>query len=182
MRIAVFCSARSDIERSWIDDTINLGDWIGKSGNTLVYGGVELGLMKILADSARKAGGKTVGIVPIKRQNAEDRENSINIHVGDLNHRKEAFMQLADVFVALPGGYGTLDEIVSVFTSLRFSEDSRKLIILNSDKLYENLRLQYYAMIEHGLLEPAFLKSMIFVDTIKGVIENLSQVQDSLLK
>lgn len=180
MRIVVYCSGRADIDRSWIEDTERLGAWIGAGGDTLVYGGVALGLMKVLAESTRGAGGRTVGVVPIKRISSEDRGDTINIHVGDLNSRKATMMQLADVFVALPGGYGTLDEIVSTMTSLGFNDDKRKMIVLNSEKLYEPLRLQYYSMIEHGLLEPTRLRSLIFVDSLDGVLEALAEIKESI--
>lgn len=174
MKIAVFCSARTDIDRAWVDDAVRLGSWIGSNSHTLIFGGVASGLMKKVATATRMAGGRTVGIVPVKRLLDEDPDNTLNLRVADLNARKEAFLQLSDVFVALPGGYGTLDEIVSTVTSLRFSENPRRVIILNSDGIYDPLRLQYYRMIEHGLLEPALLDSMIFVDSLDTLINQLS--------
>lgn len=173
MKIAVFCSARADIDRAWVDDAVALGHWIGSNGHTLIFGGVAAGLMKKVATATRMSGGRTVGIVPVKRLLDEDRDNHINLRVADLNARKKAFMQLADIFVALPGGYGTLDEIVSTVTSLKFSDNERRVIVLNSDKIYDPLRLQYYRMIEHGLLEPSLLSRMTFVDSLEALISEL---------
>ncbi|MCH5347314.1 MAG: TIGR00730 family Rossman fold protein [Muribaculaceae bacterium] len=175
MKVAVFCSSRADIDRMWIEAADILGNWIGAGGDTLVYGGVSSGLMEVVATATRSAGGRTVGVVPAKRASAENKYNTINIRVGSLCNRKETMMQLADVFVALPGGYGTLDEIVTTLTSIIFNRDSRRLIVLNADNVFEPLRLQYYAMIEHGLLEPALLKSVQFVKTIDEVIALLEQ-------
>lgn len=173
MKVALFCSSRSDIDRQWIDDAATLGQFIGSRGWTLVYGGVKSGLMQVAAEATRRAGGRTVGVVPVKRRTMEDDDNDVNIAVKGLQQRKEAMMCIADIFVALPGGYGTLDEVISTMSSLAFNDDRRRVVVLNAEGLFDPIRMQFYRMIEHGLMQPSAMSSLSFVSTIDAVIKTL---------
>lgn len=173
MKVGLFCSARADLDRAWIDDAARLGQFIGANRWTLVYGGVNMGLMKVAAEAVRAAGGRTVGVVPIRRRKAQDERNDVNIRVNNLEQRKETFSRLCDLFVVLPGGYGTLDELVSTLASINFNQTQKKIVILNSEGLFDPLREQFYRMIEHGLMEPAVLKALTFTGSIENLIEIL---------
>lgn len=124
MRIAVFCSARTDIPRQYHRDAIALGRWIGENGHTLIYGGLKYSMMDHIATATAAAGGTVIGVVPQIRMADQHPDNTVNIHVETLHERKQTMEENADTFVALEGGIGTLDEILSTLASTSFTAAS----------------------------------------------------------
>lgn len=179
MKIAVFCSSRDNTDPQWIDDAAALGRWIGSGGHTLVYGGVARGLMKTVSDATRQAGGRSVGVVPVRRYGEADEADTLTIKTSSLAMRKEIMMCLADTFVALPGGYGTLDEVVSTLTALNFNSDSRTIRLLNSDGIFNPLREQLVRMLELGVMDPAIINRISFVSSIDILLRQLGALDKS---
>ena len=113
MKITVFCGANNGRNEAYKENAIELGKWIADNNYTLVYGGGRVGLMGIIADTVLENNSEVIGIMP---QFLVDREISHTgitefIIVDDMSVRKEKLVNLGDVFVALPGGPGTLEEI-----------------------------------------------------------------------
>lgn len=153
MRIAVYCSSRKDIPQKYHSTASIVGQWIGSHNASLIYGGMDLGLMKTVATSASNAGGRIVGVVPVKEKAMALSLNDEEVLAFDLNDRKAKLILLGDVFVVLAGGYGTLDELISTFSFLTFAGDTHKTIILvNEDGLYDPILSQLKLMIEQNLL------------------------------
>lgn len=153
MKIAVYCSSRDNIDETYKADAALVGKRIGMAGAHLVYGGVGLGLMRIVASEARKAGGRVVGVVPISRKALANKDNTDTILARDLNDRKSRLMLLGDAFVVLPGGYGTLDELISTFTFLIFTGDtSKRIVVINRDGIFDPILNQLQLMASRGLL------------------------------
>lgn len=153
MRIVVYCSSRENIPHSYRETAENIGKWIGDHGATLVYGGMNLGLMKIVADQVHRAGSRVVGVVPVKEKAKAFDGNDEEILAMDLNDRKAKMILLGDVFVVLAGGYGTLDEWISTFSFLTFAGDTNKtIIVVNEDGLYDPLLAQLRLMLDRHLL------------------------------
>lgn len=153
MRIVVYCSSRDGISGRFKEAAATVGRWIGRHGDTLVYGGMNLGLMKIVADNAREHGARVVGIVPVKEKHWEYPHNDESILALDLNDRKGKLIMLGDVFVVLAGGYGTLDEWVSTFSFLTFAGDGKKtIVVVNEEGLFDPTFAQLKLMVSHGLL------------------------------
>lgn len=118
MNVCVFCGANPGSDPVFVDVATDLGRAIAEQGHGLVYGGGRVGLMGIVADSALAAGGRVYGYIP---QGLVDREvghrGLTEMIVTDSMHtRKQAMSDRADGFVALPGGYGTLDEVIEILT------------------------------------------------------------------
>lgn len=173
MRIAVYCSASANLPRQWKDDARALGRWIGSVGGELVYGGVEAGLMKEVAEAARAAGAATVGVVPSRRLDRADRRLDVMIRTSDLVERKRIMLNLADVFVALPGGYGTLDEVASTFAHQSFTGRQAPVILLNADGIFTHLVEQYRTFAERGLMRGEALNGLRVAQSVEEVIEYL---------
>ena len=116
MKVCVFCSANHDLDRDFFAKTWELGEWLAKEGHTLVFGGTDLGLMECIAKSVHEAGGQIIGVVPSKVEENGHVSEYLDVHIpcDNLNDRKALMMAQSDVFIALPGGIGTLDEIFSV--------------------------------------------------------------------
>lgn len=154
MRIAVYCSSKEEISAEYRSDAEAVGRCVAESGCTMVYGGINLGMMRIAAKAAKAAGGRVVGIVPIKRKDLINPLNDENVLALDLNDRKAKMELMSDVFVVLPGGYGTLDEWISTFSFLTFTADMNKpIIVLNHGGLYDPTLKQLELMVEQSLLD-----------------------------
>lgn len=154
MRIAVYCSSKDDISEVYKRDAETVGRCVASLGATMVYGGLDLGMMRVAAKAAKDSGGRVVGIVPIKRREHINPINDENVLALDLNDRKAKMELMSDIFVVLAGGYGTLDEWVSTFSFLTFTEDLKKpIIVLNRDGLYNPTLEQLKVMVDHSLLD-----------------------------
>lgn len=174
MNIAVYCSARDGIDPLHRQDATDLGLWIGRGGHTLVYGGIALGLMEIVARQAHIAGGRLTGVVPQLRSSLANPLNDETIMVADLYERKREMERRADAFVALAGGYGTLDELVSTWTSLSFNGTPRPVIALSRNGLYEPLRTLADRMVADRLMSPDVRANISFAPDVNTVIDILA--------
>ena len=141
MKIAVFCSANSDIGAGYFETAAKLGRWIGGNGHTLVFGGCNLGLMECVAKAARGAGGRTVGVVPamIERGGKASPSMDVCIPCDNLSDRKDLMLAQCDAAVALPGGLGTLDEVFTMAASATIGYHHKPIIVLNDAGFYDGL-------------------------------------------
>ena len=117
MRISVYCSSAPDIDQKFIDLAFDVGVAIAKSGADLVWGGGQISMMGAVARGARSGGAKTFGVIPEKLVNREftDPESTEIFLVSDMRTRKAKLEELADAFIALPGGIGTLEEFFEIW-------------------------------------------------------------------
>ena len=155
MNIAVYCSAREGLAQEVTADARKLGRWIGTHGHTLVYGGLAHGLMREVASGTAEAGGKVMGVVPQSRIANRHSENTVDIMVSTLHERKQTMEENAHAFVALDGGIGTLDEVMSVLASTSFFSDPKPIHLLDRDGLYSHLALLLDEMRKRDLVSPA---------------------------
>lgn len=141
MKIAVFCSANNDIVPQYSAEVEELGKWIGTSGNTLVYGGSNTGLMECLAKAAHDSGAMVIGVVPQILEKGGRASDYIDVDVpcDNLSDRKDLMLAQADVAVALPGGIGTLDEIFTVAASRTIGYHQKKVILYNIRGFWDRL-------------------------------------------
>lgn len=140
-RIAVFCSSHDNLREPFIQAAQQLGTWLGLNGKTLVYGGVKKGLMEVLAKAVKKNGGHIMGVIPDRmiQNGLESDQIDIEFPMVDLNDRKATMLREADIFIALPGGYGTLDEIFSVVASALVGEHKKAVLLYNVDGYWNSL-------------------------------------------
>jgi uncharacterized protein (TIGR00730 family) len=133
MKICVFCSANQQIDPDFFGMTEELGRWAASNGHTLVYGGVNQGLMETLGKAAKEAGGRTIGIIPVIVEKSGRTSNYVEIEIpcDNLTDRKQLMMDQADVFIALPGGIGTIDEVFTVAASATIGYHDKQVILYN---------------------------------------------------
>jgi uncharacterized protein (TIGR00730 family) len=133
MKICVFCSANEQIDPDFFSATEELGRWAAKNGHAIVYGGVNQGLMECLGRAAHEAGGRTIGVVPtiVEKTGRVSDHVEIEIPCDNLSDRKQLMMDKSDVFIALPGGIGTLDEIFTVAASATIGYHAKPVILYN---------------------------------------------------
>jgi uncharacterized protein (TIGR00730 family) len=165
-RICVYAGSSFGTSPEYAAVASAFGTLCARRGFTIVYGGGSVGLMGRLADSALAAGGKVIGVIP-RTMIAEERAHhglSELIPVETMHERKQRMVQLADAFVALPGGIGTLEEVMEVFTWLQLGLHLKPIGLLNALEFYD-LLIQFLAhMREEGFLTPQH-HSMLTVST-----------------
>ena len=133
MKICIFCSANAQIDPDFFRATEELGQWAAANGHTIVYGGVNQGLMECVARAAHDKGGRTIGVVPtiVEKSGRTSDYVDIEIPCDNLSDRKQLMMDQSDVFIALPGGIGTLDEVFTVAASATIGYHSKPVILYN---------------------------------------------------
>ena len=149
--VTVYCSSSKEIASDYLDAGADLGAAIARAGWTLVYGGNRIGLMAAVADAARGAGGKVVGITPqlMLDHGIGDEHCDELIVTSGMRERKALLEQRGDAFVALPGGLGTLEELFEVLVAKLLGYHDKPIVLLNTGGYYNPL----LAAIEHGIAE-----------------------------
>ena len=141
MKICVFCSANAQLDPEFFTMTEELGLWAAKNGHSIVYGGANLGLMKCVAKATKEAGGRTIGIVPIILEKTGRLSDYVDVEIpcDNLSDRKQLMMDQSDVFIALPGGLGTLDEVFTVAASATIGYHQKMVILYNMKGFWDSL-------------------------------------------
>ena len=141
MNICVFCSANQQIDRDFFTLTKELGQWIAKEGHALVYGGVNCGLMECVARAVHGAGGRTIGVIPqiVEKYGRISDHVEVEILCDNLSDRKQLMLEKSDVFIALPGGIGTLDEIFTIAASATIGYHEKRVILYNMKGFWDSL-------------------------------------------
>lgn len=139
--ICIFCSACDGIKQTYFDEARRLGEWIGSNGKTLVYGGVDLGLMGCISQSVKSSGGKLTGVVPNMFEEGGKVSQLCDtiIRTRNLSERKDKMTELADAIIALPGGIGTFDEVFTVAAAKSVGYHNKRVILYNIDGFYDKL-------------------------------------------
>ena len=133
MKICVFCSANQQIDPELFTMTEELGTWAAKNGHSIVYGGVNQGLMECLGKATKEAGGRTIGMIPMIVEKSGRMSDYVDIEIpcDNLTDRKQLMMDQSDAFIALPGGIGTMDEVFTVAASATIGYHDKPLILYN---------------------------------------------------
>ena len=153
--VTVYCSSSRHVAALYCDAARELGTAIARSDWRLVYGGNRVGCMGILADAARAAGGKVIGITPqllVDQGIADERCDELVVTAG-MRERKGLLEERGDAFIALPGGLGTFEEVFEIIVGRVLGYHHKPIVILNVAGYYDPL----LAMIEHGI-EQRFIK------------------------
>ena len=153
MNITVYLGANEGNAPFFKEAVHELGLWIGTNGNTLVYGGSKSGLMGELAESVLQAGGKVIGVEPQFFIDAGFVYDEITelITTKDMSERKAKMIELGDVFIAFPGGTGTLEEITEVMSKVSLKHLDAPCILYNLNGYYDSLKQLLEHMIEMDL-------------------------------
>jgi len=166
MNIAVYCSSSNHIAQSYLDTAFELGAWIAKNGFVLVFGGATGGSMSAVSEGAAAGNGQIVGVIPgaVLRMGRENPLCTELVSVETMGERKELMKQRTDVFVILPGSYGTLDELFDVLASGIVGEHKKPVIILNENGFYNDLLKQTDRMRDEMFIPVEYFKPLIASD------------------
>lgn len=141
MNVCVFCASSNDIAENYRKSAFDFGKLLAEQKYTLIYGGATGGLMDAVAKGASSASGEIIGIIPdaIIKNNRLSQLPTQLIQVEDMSERKKQMQEISDVFVVLPGSYGTLDEMFSVIASAIVGEHNKPLICVNDNSFFDLL-------------------------------------------
>ena len=141
LRVCVFCGSKSGTSAAYVESAKRLGTAIARKGHGLVYGGGNVGLMGAVAEAAHEAGATVTGVIPEALLPVEISGKTVGemIVVKDMHERKATMAKLADAFVALPGGLGTMEELFEVATWKQLGFHAKPVIMLNVDGYYDGL-------------------------------------------
>lgn len=166
MRVCVFCGSSAGKGSGYLAAAANVGRRLAGRGIGLVYGGASVGTMGAVADAAVAAGGEVIGVIPrslVDREIAHPGLSDLFV-VPDLHERKAKMAALADAFLALPGGAGTLEELFEVFTWAQLGLHSKPIALLDVDGYYQPMLRFMDHMSGEGFLSRAY-REMLIVDT-----------------
>lgn len=171
MHITVYLGANEGNDPALGQAVQALGQWIGRNGNTLVYGGSKTGLMGRLAKSALEAGGEVIGVEPqfFMDEGVQYEGLTELIVTRDMTARKEKMIALGDAFIAVPGGTGTLEEITEVMSKVSLKQLDAPCILYNLNGYYDHLKALLAHMIDMGLSTPERQEGIYFAEMLDDI-------------
>ncbi len=177
MHITVYLGANEGNDPALGQAVQALGQWIGRNGNTLVYGGSKTGLMGRLAKSALEAGGEVIGVEPqfFMDEGVQYEGLTELIVTRDMTARKEKMIALGDAFIAVPGGTGTLEEITEVMSKVALKQLDAPCILYNLNGYYNDLKALLRHMIEKGLSSEDRQQGIYFAEDLAQIRKILEQ-------
>jgi uncharacterized protein (TIGR00730 family) len=177
MRICIYCASSSKIDEVYFEATERLAKILVHSNVQVVYGGGGQGLMGKLADTVLAEGGKIKGIMPQFMNEVEwahkkvtDFEFTYTMH-----ERKAKFLENIDALIALPGGTGTLEELLEAITLKRLGQFTKPIIILNTNGYYDPLKMMLERCVSENFLRPIHAEMWAFVQQPEEVITAINQ-------
>ena len=164
-KICVYCGSSAGADPAFLATARDFGRILAENGIGLVYGGGDLGLMGAVAHAVLNAGGHVTGIIPHFLQKRENMLESVQelIVVGDMHERKRLMFERSDAFVALPGGIGTLEELVEQLTWQQLGRHSKPVLLANIDDFWEPL----FALLAH-MRATQFIRTGFSVEILKA--------------
>ncbi len=174
--VCVFCGSQKGNNQNYIDAAEDVGELIAQKDFRLVYGGGHVGLMGIMADSCIALGGEVIGVIPKSLLERElSHKKLTELRVVDSMHERKALMEnLSDIVVAMPGGFGTLDELNEILTWKQLGFHQMPIYILNIDGYYDLFLKFVQRAVDDGFISKEHQKYLIICNTVKELSELLS--------
>lgn len=180
MRLCVFCGSKTGDDPRFSHAAIETGTLLAQRGIGVVYGGGRVGLMGVLADAARAAGGEVIGVIPQSLAEREVAHSGLSqLHVVDSMHDRKALMaELSAGFIALPGGFGTLEEFCEVITWSQLGIHTKPCGILNVAGYFDNLIGMFDYAGERGFISSENRKIVLEAEKPHELIERMLQLTE----
>ena len=179
MNICVFSSSSNAIPEVYFNEARDLGRLIGQNNWSLVYGGSNVGLLHACGDAARSSGAKTVGIIPesIHSRNLASQHDDEQIVTPNMRERKYLMRKRSDAFIALPGGFGTLEEILEVITLKQLHYHNKAIVLINTNGFYDLLLAQFERSYEETFAKADYRKMYFVARNAEQAIGYITQYQ-----
>ncbi|MEX1164466.1 MAG: TIGR00730 family Rossman fold protein [Nitriliruptor sp.] len=173
MRITTYCSSSEAVDDRYSEVAHAYGTALGEAGHELVYGGTSVGLMGVVARSVREAGGRVTGVVPelmVERGLADDACDELVVTEG-MGGRKQEMIVRADAFVALPGGFGTLEELLEVLTLKQLGYHRRPIVMLQVDGFWDGLLAFFEQLYAADFARPDYRRLYAVAADVRELLE-----------
>ena len=181
--ICVYSSSSDMVAPEFFDVARELGAAIARRGHTLVWGGTNVGLMGACAKAAQRGGAKVIGIIPsfiAERGLAYDSADEL-IVTDDMRQRKALMEQRSDAFVALPGGFGTLEEMFEIITLKQLQRHNKAVVFLNAAGYYEPLGAALDHMYRAQFAKESYRQMYAFAPDVAAAIEHVERYQPAAI-
>lgn len=174
-KICVFCGSSDGNDPKYIESAKQLGQELVKRGYGLVYGGASIGTMGAIADSVLASGGDVTSVIPKSIADLEVAHSGLNNLevVADMHQRKARMMQLADGFISMPGGLGTLEEMFEVLTWSQLGLHKKPSALLNLDGYYDGLLEFLRTTCDQGFTKQVHIDTLAVSPTVAGILPAL---------
>ena len=179
VKICVFCGSSMGYDKKYRQAAKEVADYFVSNDISLVYGGASVGLMRILADTLLENNKEVIGVMPQLLIDKEVAHHHISqmIVVESMSERKQKMVELSDGFIALPGGFGTLDELSEVMIMNQLRINDKPLGILNVDGYFDKLLEFFDHSVECGFVRPEYRKNLIVADNIVTLMTEMQKYQ-----
>ncbi|MFV0259627.1 MAG: TIGR00730 family Rossman fold protein [Acidimicrobiales bacterium] len=176
--IGVFCGSRAGVRPAYRQAAATLGRVLAARGIDLVYGGIDAGLMGVVADAALAAGGSVIGVVPVGLDEADHARAGLTARheVATLADRKAVMAELADGFIALPGGIGTLDEVFEMLANRQVGAGGAPVGLLDVAGYWSDLTAWFDHAVAEGFVSGAGRSSLLRSDDPVELVDRLSRL------
>lgn len=177
--IAVFCASSTGNNEAYAEAARETGKILVENNITLIYGGGRAGLMGVVADTVMAQGGKAIGVIPRFLATAEIAHTGLTelILVESMHQRKLKMSELCEGVIALPGGFGTLEELTEMLTWSQLFLHSKPIGILNVNGYYNSLKKLFDHMVQEGLLKKGNRDLAIFSEDPENLLEEMVRFQ-----
>jgi uncharacterized protein (TIGR00730 family) len=175
--ICVYCSSSTRIDQAYVDLAAQVGAELARRGHTLVSGGGDLSCMGAVARAARAGGARTVGVIPdaLLQLEVGDREADELLVVDDMRTRKALMDSRSDAFLTLPGGLGTLEELLEVWVARFLGLHAKPVVALDVDGLFAPLREQVDLLVERGFLRHEAADALRWAGSVDEALDLVEQ-------
>lgn len=162
--ICVYCSSSNNLDEKFYKISRELGERLALNGYNMVYGGTSVGMMGVIADNALKNGAEVTGVIPerIAEFGLKHPELAKVIITKDMRERKATMEKYADIFVAMPGGFGTFEEIFEIVVAKQLNYHNKPIVFVNFDGYYDNMLKMFDTVYNNGFAKEE-MKSLYFV-------------------
>jgi cytokinin riboside 5'-monophosphate phosphoribohydrolase len=173
MNICVYCGSSPGKNQNILDSARTFGRLLAENSYPLIYGGSSLGVMGTIADSVMVNGGEVIGVIPENLFSKEVAHRGITrlITVKDMHQRKSHMAELADAFVAFPGGFGTMEELFEIITWNQIGILNKPVTIMNIDGYYDPLIRMLDQGVDTGFIKPDNRKIVRVAETLEQCLE-----------
>lgn len=177
MNVCVFCGSGTGFSSVYSESAEKLGRLFANASIRLVYGGGKIGLMGVVADAVLQSGGQVTGVIPKFLMDKEVGHRGITDLeiVGSMHERKQRMADLADAFIALPGGWGTLEEVSEILTWKQLGLINQQVILLNTNRFFDPLLGQMRLMVKEGFLQAGNLDFLQVQKTPEQILSLLTE-------
>jgi uncharacterized protein (TIGR00730 family) len=174
--VAVYCASANGTDPAFQAAAESLGQALASRNIGLIYGGAKVGLMRAIAEAALANGGKVIGVIPEVLVDLEVAHHGITeLHLVDTMHtRKALMMEKADAFIALPGGFGTFEELFEVLAWQTLKLHAKPIVLFNVSGFYDGLLVFLDHAVSQGILKPKNRANLLVATTVEQLLQHLA--------